>query len=476
MKNILRLTTPILFAFAFLLISCKDKVIPVDPNDNTKKTDTLVTIVGRTIYVSPNGNISNTGLTENSPITLSYAASVSNPGDKIYLLSGDYVLTSGISIQRSGLVNGYITYAAAPGNKPVLKVTNPTYIWNTLEILANYIKIDGLELIGNNANLTLAQGVAIYNEAVAGGTDWGKYGQTNTNGIVVGNHATIVPHHVFIKNCKIHDFAGCGIGCIKSDFMTIENNIIYNNVWYGMYASSGISIFHSTSTLASYTDYSMIVRNNTVYNNKALVKWISTKTYSDGNGIIIDDNKNTQISATPYKGKFLVENNISYSNGGSGIYVMSSERVTFLNNTSYWNSTERATGTGAGELVCFDSNDVIWVNNIAWSNPAYGDVNAIVDDGNWGSNNNITWRNNLTYTGTPGQRGVRIAKTTTTSIDSSNKLGVNPLFVNPGVDFRLQTGSPAINAGYNGYASKFDILGVARPQGGIVDLGAYEMQ
>jgi hypothetical protein len=43
------------------------------------------------------------------------------------------------------------------------------------------------------------------------------------------------------------------------------------------------------------------------------------------------------------------------------------------------------------------------------------------------------------------QPGVRLNKTTNKILDASNKLGVNPLFVNPGTNFQLQEGSPAIN-------------------------------
>jgi len=41
-------------------------------------------------------------------------------------------------------------------------------------------------------------------------------------------------------------------------------------------------------------------------------------------------------------------------------------------------------------------------------------------------------------------------------------------------DLRLRKGSPAIDAGVADLAPKMDIAGTARPQGGAVDLGAYE--
>ena len=59
---------------------------------------------------------------------------------------------------------------------------------------------------------------------------------------------------------------------------------------------------------------------------------------------------------------------------------------------------------------------------------------------------------------------------------SNNLDSANPLFVNANAnDFHLQSGSPAINAGFNlaGIVTK-DIEGATRPVGSAWDIGAYE--
>jgi len=57
----------------------------------------------------------------------------------------------------------------------------------------------------------------------------------------------------------------------------------------------------------------------------------------------------------------------------------------------------------------------------------------------------------------------------------AGNLAGTPRFVNPWAgDFRLHSGSPGIDAGTSSGAPVTDILGRSRPQGGGVDMGAYE--
>jgi parallel beta-helix repeat protein len=58
---------------------------------------------------------------------------------------------------------------------------------------------------------------------------------------------------------------------------------------------------------------------------------------------------------------------------------------------------------------------------------------------------------------------------------ATNLIRSNPLFVSA-TDFRVQSGSAAINRGVNLTSQNLTIdrLGVRRPQGGVFDLGAYE--
>ena len=71
--------------------------------------------------------------------------------------------------------------------------------------------------------------------------------------------------------------------------------------------------------------------------------------------------------------------------------------------------------------------------------------------------------NNL-YENTPSLSGVT----------DSNAIIGNPLFVNPGSDFHLQSTSPAIDAGLTLPEVTEDYEHNSRPQGSGYDIGAYE--
>ena len=99
------------------------------------------------------------------------------------------------------------------------------------------------------------------------------------------------------------------------------------------------------------------------------------------------------------------------------------------------------------------------------NNTATGGIKVNPD----GSNNEL--RNNIAYNNT-GSPFLDFGSGTT---ESNNLFGVDPQFVNPsGNDFKLKADSRAVDAGVSVSAVTTDLAGVARPQGRIHDIGAYE--
>jgi hypothetical protein len=415
-----------------------------------------------TYYVSAvNGSDTNNGLTESQPFkTIQAASDVSKPGDTIYIMNGVYGQTSGegvVNIKRSGLPNAYITYKAFPGHKPVLKVKDA---WNHIRVTgAAYIKIEDLIIEGNQDDITHEQALAVYNymvDALEKGTaiDWAYIGTTNTNGISIASNSdnNAKSHHIEVRNLDISKCPGGGIGSSYADYLIFENNKVYDNCKWGIYGGSGISMYNQYNYDYS-TETKNFIRNNLSYNNVHLIPWFVVKAMSDGNGIIIDDNKNTQREgAIPYVGRTLIENNITYGNGGSGIHSFSSANVDIINNTSYMNNVTPELNWG--EIYASASDNVNIKNNILYGrgkklNETYGNKNVVYDY-------------NIYFNGTP-------------SVQGENDIIADPGFIDKdNYNFKLRADSPAIDRGTSDQAPAKDYAGTIRPQGNAIDIGAYE--
>jgi parallel beta-helix repeat protein len=389
-------------------------------------------------------------------------------GDIVFVRAGIYTTTGSgavLSITKSGNAFGYITFKNYQGETPIIEFS----AWNGIELTngASYIEINGFEVKGFRGTLdnrTVARAESQY-ATYATCSSLTVNSIYNGNGITVkdDNNKTILDnsHHVKILNCNVHDCGGGGIQVSGGDYITIEDNTVYNNAWYSVYANSGISIYQPFNFDAT-TGYKIVIQRNKSYGNDSKVKWQVGCKFSDGNGIIIDDTRNTQNTSSygVYLGKTLVANNVTFNNGGSGIHAFQSNNVDIVFNVSYLNGQRSVYNDGG--IYANTTTNVQILNNIIVG-IAGKNVNTNF------SNTGQTVNYNLFFQGNnPAVSGVNDLKAT------------NPIFVNASIDpsvadFRLSSGSPAINSGINFVAVTTDFSGRARVFGSAPDRGAYEL-
>lgn len=159
-----------------------------------------------------------------------------------------------------------------------------------------------------------------------------------------------------------------------------------------------------------------------------------------------------------------VKNNVAYNNGYAGIALSHDVyNADVVNNTAVNNGTGiHMNGSGFYRNPYQKIDYMNISNNLLANNKRYA-IRVVL---NVGTHN--TYTNNLSYNNALGSLSGRITT-------SSGTIVANPQFVNLAAnDFRLKSTSPAINKGLSTYAPPTDILGVARPQGGRDDIGAYE--
>jgi hypothetical protein len=210
--------------------------------------------------------------------------------------------------------------------------------------------------------------------------DAARFGQ---NGIIIkpingftDAQTRYVPHHIEITNNNVVGVSGNCLQADTLDYLLVNGNTFKNCAKFGGLGGSGLSIFHASDTdqpdravgndyinnasaistaiegSPVYSKIKFILSNNTIDDARTYTKWAKANTlcsgyvtgtfkacpvWSDGNGIIFDDNRNGQIDGVPYRSKSLIFNNVVSNSGGAGIQIFASRNVDVFHNTLFNN-------------------------------------------------------------------------------------------------------------------------------------------
>ena len=321
---------------------------------------------GETYYVSPDGDDANSGLSEAEAFqTLQYAADQLEPGDTALVMDGTYSKPNSdhvVEIKTSGEPDNWIFFRAHPGHEPLITVEdNYTGIYT----YASYIVVDGFTLQGDAPDMSLAFAQEQQNDL--------ELRATKGSGVRAYPKDGVAPHHLIFRNNTVFDMTAQGVTANGADYVRIEDNVVSGGSKYSSYATSAYS-FYQSRHIDDFEGIKMVIRRNVAFDNENLIPFYfsnpdnpEARVITDGNGVIIDDHRNTQSivgdSGVAYVGTTLVENNLLFDNGGRGVNVYSSDNVIVRYNTSYHNARS-SSGAIDSEFVVGNASNVEVYGNI----------------------------------------------------------------------------------------------------------------
>ena len=424
-----------------------------------------------TYYVSPDGDDAAAGTSLGAAFrTFSRGIEALEAGDS--LLVGD-----GVYREAYLVVDGLIATAERP---TVIKSINR---WGA--------KIEGviyhgvlLKIIG--CDHLVVEGFEAYHPGESFDTDW------------VAGIGSFESDYVTYRDNYVHD-CGCGGFSMRTgDYFTFERNVAAGNARFNVYNCSGISVLQPRAR-DTLPGPHVVIRDNVTFGNECRQPFLPMgfSVPTDGNGIILDDFEQSHsyttdgIKRPPYRQLALIENNLSFGNGGAGIKSYETARVIFRNNTAYHNNevlSEQGGGLFSEIGAEAVTGHVEMTGNIAVK--AFGRAgNALYfkpKPGDDGAAARLTARGNLVV-GRANLTGAALDPAANTLrgedeqgyarfVDPRDTVPADATFASVD-DFRryfgLRQNSPGVDRLPDDFPAD-DLAGVARPVGPRADLGAYE--
>jgi parallel beta-helix repeat protein len=381
-----------------------------------------------------------------------------SPGAFVLYLNGTNTLVDGFTLSGAagtcspGCGNHY------EGGAVRIRGGTPTLSHNRIENNFAYMRGGGI-YVADGAVATIVSNV-IDSNTVDG----------NGGGIYVQGANALITNNQILSN--VAAFEGAGIFVDSNVPAVISNNAIGYNTATNPFSAGGgglRTIGGQAVVTVTHNDFF----SNTIHGGGGGLD-IGGPAVVDGNAV-----HHNRLQVGGWGGALLVAslqpvtvtNNLVYANGGSGVQVVNSVQVSFVNNTVADNfHIVPDSGTEADAYL-------IWFDSLP-SGPITMTVfnNILADNANCGlfyhnapsgvtSSHNDSWNNHNGAANYCEQASA-----------GAGDISADPRFANPGAgDYHLVPGSPALDIGTSTQAPNHDKDCVGRPKGPGFDLGAYEL-
>jgi hypothetical protein len=477
---------------------------------------------GPVSYVSPAGNDSDPGTIKRPWRTIQHAADVAKAGSTVSVRGGKYCEL--VTVNVSGDPGRFITFRSHPGETAILdgeclvppegrtallSIQNKSYIRIQGFEIRNYRSDDrrrtpaGIFVRGSGSHIELLNNNLHHIE-----TNVQQKG-LNAFGIAVyGTDARTPLSDLVIDGNQVHHLkTGASESLVVNGNVTnfrITRNVVHDN------NNIGIDVIGAERTAPDPSvDQARdgVVSENLVYN----ITSRGNPAYGDvqnSDGIYVDGGARILIErniihdvdfgielASEHRGRttsyVTARNNLIYNCHTAGIAIGGYDEkrggvdhCVIVNNTLYNNDTS-ATGTGEFHMQYYLTNN-IFQNNIVYAGK-HGRLTSSRSGSVDGNTPTVTMDYNLYFLPAgPQASNWQWNRTNYTGLDNFVKATGNdqhsrfadPRFVNLAKnEFRLQTGSPAKDAGTNlgpSVVGARDLSGVPRVRNGKIDIGCYE--